>query len=415
MVTPSQTTANSLTRRNPNILTNILNISNSQIQYPRINAQNPGVEPSMNQGFAAAQNRFAFKLFAEINRGQNNTFISPLSVAIALGMVYNGASGPTQQAMANALELQSFDLATVNQSNQQILANLLAADPQVQLDIANSLWVRRGTNFQANFLASNQQFYRAAITESDFDNPATVELINSWVSQNTKGKITQIIDSISPEEILFLINAIYFKGNWARQFNPTQTTNQPFYLANGSQKNHPLMQQSSEFRYLETDQFQAISLPYGRGRFSMYVFLPKPSSNLASFSQQLNSENWQQWRRQFNVRPGTISLPKFKLEYEADLIKSLGNLGMGVAFTRRADFAAMTDQPVAISQVKHKTVLEVNEEGTEAAAVTSIGVRTTSLEPSRPPFEMKVDRPFFMVIQEEGTGSILFMGNIYNP
>lgn len=372
---------------------------------------------SVDPKLVAANVRFGFKLFSETlkREGNKNVFVSPSSVAIALAMVYNGAAGETQQAMAKAMELQGMSLSELNQANAELIKLLENPDPKVQLAIANSLWARQGIPFNPDFLQRNQQFYQAKMTELNFQDPGAVTTINNWVSQNTRNKITEIVDRLSPDDVMMLINAIYFKGNWSKQFDPATTKQEPFFLGNGRQKSHPLMTQTGEYRYLENDQFQAVSLPYGDSqRMSMYLFLPRPNSSLSTFLQTLTADNWEQWMRQFRNQEGSIKIPRFKLEYETELIPVLSALGMENAFTDRANFAGLSSVPVQIDQVKHKTFVEVNEEGTEAAAVTAIGIRATSIMPTER-FDMVVNRPFFCAIRDNHTGTVLFMGAIAEP
>jgi len=373
---------------------------------------------SMNEKLVQANTNFGFKLFSQIfaKDSNKNIFVSPSSVAIALQMTYNGAAADTQQAMAQTLQLQGMSLAEINQSQLALTQSLTKIDPKVQLDIANSLWLKQGFPFKSAFLQTTEKYYQAKITNLDFNNPNSVNIINNWVSQNTNSKIPTIIDSIEPSAVLFLINAIYFKGNWQKEFSKSATKEQPFTLLNGTRKQHPLMSQKGKYRYYETNEFQAINLPYGSGRLSMYVFLPKTNVKLADFYNKLTAQNWQQWMKQFSLKDGEIILPKFKLEYNLTLNEALKALGMEVAFQDRANFSNMTSQEVQIDEVKHKTFVEVNEEGTEAAAVTSVGIRATSALPiEEPPFKMLVDRPFFCAIRDNQTGTILFMGSIVDP
>ncbi len=365
----------------------------------------------------AANTRFGFNLFAQTVQQEpdSNVLISPSSVAIALAMAYNGANGETQQAMANALELQDISLEELNQANAALKRSLETADPAVKLAIANSLWVREDVSFSPEFLQRNRDFYEAEVESLAFSNPSAPQRINAWVDQQTEGKIPEIIDSINPDDILFLINAIYFKGTWSQAFNPNATVDRPFQLVDGSQKQHPMMVQRQTYRYLETAQFQAVSLPYGDGRLSMYVFLPNQNSDLGAFYNQLTAENWDEWMRQFNTQPGSLQLPRFKVEYSATLNNVLSELGMNTAFEpTRADFSGISAASTYISRVQHKTFMEVNEEGTEAAAVTSIAMVAMSA-PSEQPFQMVVDRPFFYAIRDNQTATILFMGSMVNP
>lgn len=391
----------------------------SVVAQPRpLNQQdspNQQVTPAV-EAVVAANTEFGFKLFSEIRKQDSNTniFISPASVAIALEMLYNGAGGGTQQAMANTLELQGLSLPAINSANASLLNALANPDTNVQLAIANSLWAKQEYPIRPDFLQRNQNFYKAQITNLDFNSADATNTINAWVRQRTNGRIEQIVNQINPEDVLFLINAIYFKGKWSNEFEPSQTTNEPFYLANGAAKQHPLMSQSGRYRYYENEQFQAVSLPYGtNGRLSLYVFLPNQNSNLTNFYQQLSAVNWEKWLAQFNQREGSIRLPRFQMEHDLTLNDTLKALGMGVAFTNNANFSGVGDG-LALSEVKHKTFVEVNEEGTEAAAVTSGRVMAVSA-PIAEPFEMIVNRPFFCAIRDNQTGTILFMGSIVEP
>ena len=393
-----------------------INANSPKPGEPRLTAQSPN--PPVNSQFVDANTKFGFKLFSEILKqdSKKNVFVSPTSVAIALSMTYNGADGETQQAMAKALELQGVSLQDINQGNDTLKATLENADPAVQLSIANSLWAKQGIGFKPDFLQRNQQFYGAKVTELDFGKPDAPKIINNWVKENTRGKIDQIVQQIQPDDVLFLINAIYFKGKWTKEFDKSQTTERPFYLSDGTQKQHPMMSQSGRYRYYENDSFQAVTLPYGTERLSLYVFLPRENTSLDAFQQQLAVENWQQWMNQFQLRRGSIQLPRFKFEYDIQLNTALKSLGMEAAFDgSRANFSNMTSASVKIDEVKHKTFVEVNEEGTEAAAATSVRATLTSARMPEEPFQMVVDRPFFCAIRDNQTGTVLFMGSIREP
>ncbi|MEH1851064.1 MAG: serpin family protein [Nostoc sp.] len=366
-----------------------------------------------------SSNKFGFKLFSEVlknDQGGNNIFISPSSVAIALAMTYNGASGSTQQAMAKTLELQGMNLPEINSSYAAALKQLLDnPDAKVQLKIANSLWANQDVSFAPDFLKRTEDFYQAKVSNLNFKDAAASSIINNWVKENTNGKINKIVETIEPNQVLFLINAIYFKGNWSNEFDKKETAQYPFYITSGRRKQHPMMSQKGDYKYYESEQFQAVSLPYGKdGKFSFYIFLPKQNSNLKTFYENLNVENWEKWMTQFNKQKGFIRLPSFKTDYEVTLNDALKSLGMGEAFSNKANFSGM-GKNFAISQVKHKTFVEVNEEGTEAAAATSVGMVATSLRQEPEPFRMIVDRPFFSAIRDNQTGSLLFMGSIIDP
>jgi len=368
---------------------------------------------------ASANTRFGFKLFDHLAKQDagKNIFVSPAGVAFTLAMIYNGASGETQQGMATALELQGMNLPEINQAHAALRTMLASADPKVQLNIANSLWARKGLVFRPEFMKRNQEFYAAEISDLDFAAPNAPQTINNWVNQKTNGKINKIVDRIPSDAVLYLLNAIYFKGNWATPFDKTETKDGQFTLLSGAKEKLPLMSQNGRFRYFENEKFQAISLPYGAGRMSMYVFLPAKNSNPKAFQAELNAANFESWVSQLRSTEGNIVLPRFKLEYEITLNNTLKALGMAAAFDpERADFSAMYTRSslanVFIGEVKHKTFVEVNEEGTEAAAVTSGGMHLTSFAP---PFNMTVDRPFFCAIRDNQAGTILFVGAIVDP
>jgi serine protease inhibitor len=376
-----------------------------------------------NLGIVKANNRFGFKIFSELFQQQpnQNITISPTSLAIALAMTYNGASGETQQAMSKTLELQGISLEEVNQANAALKNSWINLDTEVQLSIANSLWVKQGMSFNLDFLQRVRDAYAAKIDTLDFKDPGVPSLINDWVRQNTNGKIDGIIDTVDPDSSVLILNAIYFKGKWKIPFPKDQSQDLPFYLLNGTQKQHPMMSsREDDYPYYENDLFQAVSLPYGNGRLSMYIFLPKSGISLEDFHRQLNSETWEQWMTHFKLKEGVIQLPRFKLDYEISLNDSLKTLGMGVAFDKNlADFSGMIGADVepsnsqfSIDQVKQKTFIEVNEEGTEAAAVTGV---MTLYSLNLDTFYMVVDRPFFFAIRDNQTGTILFMGSIVEP
>lgn len=375
--------------------------------------------PTVDSQLIAAHNQFGFKLFSQLvqNEGDQNLMMSPTSVAIALAMTYNGASGETQQQMAAVLELQGMSLEELNQANAALETLLENADPKVQLAIANSLWANQQVEFKSDFIQRTQQFYKAEIASLDFANPAVVNTINEWVNRNTEGKIPTILDEVRPEDVMFLINAVYFKGQWQEEFDPAETSDRPFTLLDGSTKTHPLMSQTGNYLYQENDQFQSVVLPYGDGRLSMVILLPQPDVSLPQFYQEfLSAPNWDTAMTGLTRRDGTIQLPRFKYEYATRLNAPLQALGMERAFNPgMADFSNLTEQPSYINEVRHKTFVEVNEEGTEAAAVTSVGVRATSVQLPTEPFIMTVDRPFFFAIRDTESGAILFMGSVVNP
>ncbi|MGB3654603.1 MAG: serpin family protein [Rivularia sp. (in: cyanobacteria)] len=399
-------------------LSNGNNSALAESQVPQSELPVSDKAASMDPKFVSANTKFGFNLFSKllIQDNNKNIFFSPSSIALALAMTYNGASGNTQSAMAKTLELQGMNLQQINSSYAKLKASLENPDSQVTLNIANSLWADKNASLKPDFIQNNQDFYQAKVTSLDFADTGAASIINNWVKENTQGKIDKIVEKIDPDRVLFLLNAIYFKGSWTKEFEPEKTAQLPFYLASGEEKQHPMMSQSGEYKYYETEQFQAVSLPYGEnGRVSFYVFLPKENSNLKSFHENLNAANWEKWMSGFARQDGFVRLPRFKMDYEATLNNSLSALGMEEAFSDNANFSEMGNN-LKISEVKHKTFVEVNEEGTEAAATTSVGIEVTSAKiPSQQPFQMIVNRPFFCAIRDNQTQSILFMGSIVEP
>ncbi|HKQ92475.1 MAG TPA: serpin family protein [Blastocatellia bacterium] len=379
----------------------------------------PSNSANMKSNLAAASNAFGFDLFQQLRRQDANksVFFSPLSVTVALAMTYNGAAGETKNAMARALKIEGMSRGELNHASHDMLKDLKGSDPKIELAIANSLWARSGVRFNESFLADNRAFYSAEISTLDFSSPQAAATINRWVSDNTKGKISKIIDTIDPQKVMFLINAVYFKGQWQKRFEKTLTKEQPFYLPGGQKKPMPMMAQSGNYLYHRGDKFQAVSLPYGEGGVSLYLFLPDKGSSLDEFLKGLSFQKWEGWINNFNDTPGDVKLPRFKLDYEETLNDSLKAVGMGVAFNpREADFSGIRpERDLYISEVKHKAVVEVNEEGTEAAAATSVGVSITSARQPRERFSFVADRPFLMAIRDSKTGAILFMGAVMEP
>ena len=361
------------------------------------------------------QTPFGFDLFAELTDKEpgENVFISPLSVAMALAMTYNGAAGETREAMALTLRLGELELGEVNGANAALLQMLDGLNPDIEINIANSLWARQGVDFSADFLGRNREFYRAQVTSLDFQDPGALDTINGWVDDSTNGKIDSILERINPNHVLFLIDAIYFNGTWLFPFKEANTTERTFHLDDGSDKQLPMMSRSGRFQYLKGEAFQALKLPYQKPQVGMYVFLPDPDSDLDEFLENLSAESWGTWLQQFEESQGDVMLPRFKLEYGAKLNDPLTALGMGVAFSHgAADFSAMGPRGLFIDFVFHKAVVEVNEVGTEAAAATLVAIAVSKAEFK---FDFIVDRPFFFALRDDRTETVLFMGAVYDP
>ena len=366
----------------------------------------------------AAVNEFGFDLFHQLlqQNQQQNVFVSPVSIATALVMPYNGAAGETRQAMARTLKIQDIELQVVNEQTTNLLSTLKTADKDVQLSIANSLWSHQGMDFTPDFLARNRQYFSANIATLDFASPGAPAAINRWVDSTTQGKIKQIVERLDARDVLLLINALYFKGLWQDKFDKANTKDELFYLLDGNTKQVPMMSRSNRYAYLRGEHWQAVNVPYGNGSLGLYLFLPDHELRWSDFLKSMSYQNWEQWITQFRPTQGDIKLPRFKLEYDKELNDALKALGMDVAFTSgRADFTAMrVERDLFISQVKHKTFIEVSEEGTTAAAATSVMMSRTAATPAEK-FTFVADHPFFAAISDTQTGAVLFIGVIAEP
>jgi len=361
-------------------------------------------------------NQFGLDLFKEIasqEHGDTNVMISPLSATLALAMTYNGAAGTTKTAFENTFHLNGLTASEINQSMYDLCNALTGADPQVTFDLANSIWFKKGFPVEQDFLTTNQKYYDAEVDSLNFSDSNSVNIINNWVNKNTNGKIPSIVNQINPTDVMFLINATYFKGNWTSKFDPAKTKNEAFTLQNGTVKQVPTMSQETEMGYLSNDLFTAVELPYGRGNFSMILFLPNPNKTLADVENAMNQTNWQHWTDSLNNETKMfVYLPKFKFEFSQIMNNDLANLGLGIAFTDSANFSNINPTaPLLITQVKQKTYINVDEEGTEAAAATSVTVGLTSVFTNSVSF----NRPFLFAIKEKYTNAILFIGCVMDP
>jgi serine protease inhibitor len=367
------------------------------------------------QRVVGAANDFSFALFRRLSAASqrdSNVFVSPLSASMALGMAMNGAAGTTYDEMRATLGFGASATETeIGESYKSLIALLRGLDPEVDFRIANSIWYRTGFPADPAFLDRTRNWFDARATALDFASPSAVPTINDWVSTSTVGKIPTILDRIENDQVMFLINAIYFKGTWRTRFDPSRTITATFHAIGGDQS-AKLMRRDGTMRWLETADFEAVDLPYGNAAYAMTVVLPAAGKSVDDVAATLQSSAWTEWMGQFRDTDVDLQLPRFKLEWERKLIPDLESLGMRAAFVDgRADFSRMSTlgTQLFISLVKQKTYVDVNEEGTEAAAVTNVGISLTSL-PVRRPFT--VDRPFVFVLRERLSGTILFMGKI---
>jgi serine protease inhibitor len=364
---------------------------------------------------AEAFSEFGFRLLAETVRREpsRNVILSPVSVAFALMMLYNGAGGKTREAIAATLGLQGMSVEDANRSSAALRVDLEAEGSGIELTIASALWANTGLVFAPDFVDRITRLYAATAQSLDFADPATVRVINAWVSQKTHGKIDALLTGadLAPPAECVLTNAVYFKGNWSAPFDPGSTRDRPFTLPDGRRKTVPMMSRTGRYGYLETDGFQAVSLPYGEGRVSMHVYLPAATSSLRAFLDGLGAGPWDDWSSQLQPTRLELALPRASLTCEAEMREPLAALGMGIAFQPEADFAPMGLNGRSIASVKHKTRTEVNEEGTEAAAATAVVMTRSLMEVA----SMVIDRPFFYAIRDNTSGVLLFMGVVLDP
>ena len=365
-----------------------------------------------------ADNDFALKLYRELDRQApaENLFISPLSIALALGMTYNGADGTTFQGMTDALELHNMSIEEVNQAYRDLIDLLFRLDPAVEFHIANSIWYREGMTFEQAFLDANREYFDAEVSALDFASPQAAQTINDWVSDNTAGKIEDIVRApIDANLVMFLINAVYFKGNWTSQFDKSLTRDAPFTLADGTQKQVETMfhEEEADVRRYSDDLVDVVDLAYGGDAFSMTILVPRIGVPLDDVVASLDGQRWGALTSGLIDGATVVGMPKFTLEYEIELNDVLTALGMGDAFIGGvANFSNLRRQnDLYISAVTHKTFIEVDEEGSEAAAATVVAIGETSAGPA--PF--LVNRPFLFVIRERFSGTILFMGKVLDP
>ena len=380
--------------------------------------QSPGrPTPSLDaaeQQISSSGNEFSFALFQQLAKREagKNVFVSPLSASMSLGMAMNGAAGPTFDAMRTALRLGTGDMGQIDAGYRGLVDLLRGLDPTTTFQIANSIWYRNSVSFRQSFLDTTKKYFDAQVQGLNFaDATGSLATINAWVSANTGGKIPKILDEITPDEVMFLINAIYFKGTWQMKFDPALTTPDRFVAADGTIQTVPFMNRREHLKPMflfgaTQQQVSIVELPYGNGDFAMDIILPPPNASVDSTAAALTSSAWDALIASLKEVDYALAMPKFTLSYERTLTDDLSALGMGVAFTDQANFSGMSAVGLKLEFVKQKTFVDVNEAGTEAGASTVTGVVPTSLT------EVRVNRPFIFVIRERQTGTIVFMGKL---
>ena len=379
-----------------------------------------GANAADMEKLSSGNNAFAFALAKELAKEKpgENIFISSYSISTALQMVRAGAAGETKAEMDRVLGVGGASGNELAQAYKELDAAIRAGASNAVLNVANAIWFAPNVELKPDFSSLNKQYYGAKLSALDFTDPRSSGVVNRWVDDATHGKIKQMIEGpMSGMTGAFLCNAIYFKGTWDKQFNPRETQDRQFHLAYGQQKAIPMMRQKRDFEYNETDTFQAVRLAYAGSRLGMYVFLPATNSTPQKLVEDFSAAGWEKGVvAKFAKREGTLQMPRFKMEYKAELKQPLMALGMQRAFRAgAADFSGMTSTPLYVDAVKHKSFVEVNEEGTEAAAATGVTMKMTAVAPGPRPFQMIVDRPYVFVIEDQPSHTILFLGEVMEP
>ncbi len=366
-----------------------------------------------------ADNAFGFELFKNIrNTGsEENLLISPFSVSVALAMTYNGANGETKSEMEEVMQLNGLTPEQINSSYQKLISEMQSLDKEVVFKIANAIYYDNRFSVKPGFLSVTREVYDAEINGLDFSSPSAVKTINNWVEENTNGKINEIIRELKPLDRLLLLNAIYFYGTWSKDFDKNGTQNREFIKADGTTISVPMMNKLDSLPFFSEDIFKAIKLPYGSGRYNMVVLLPHNEKSTQDIINNLSAENWKAWMKKFKPTERVdVTMPRFKFAFETSLKDVLSEMGMLNAFApEAADFSGISEEQLFISEVKHKTYINVNETGTEAAAVTSVGFAATSFREEPPTVPFFVNKPFLFAITENKTGVVLFLGEVQHP
>lgn len=360
---------------------------------------------------------FAYDLYGQLRGKSGNVFLSPLSIQTALAMTSVGARGQTLAEMIKVLQLPDAGAAYAGMG--ELLKSLESAPgAKYELAIANALWGQQDLPFHKEFLAETEKHFGATLHKVDFKQAeAARTTINRWVEQHTKDKIKDLIPdgSIDASTKLVLTNAVYFKGKWSEPFQKSQTTDQPFKLANGSTVTAPLMRQGGNFRYLGDEGLQIVDLPYAGDKFSMTILLPSDPDGLPAIEKRLSTNQMREWTEKLHHMDGDVYLPRFKTSDRFELAKTLATMGMGLAFSDAADFSGMCADPLKIAFVVHKAYVDTNEEGSEAAAATGVGMKLAAAPIPQNRFNFRADHPFLFIIRDSERGTPLFIGRISDP
>ena len=406
------------------ILTALLFVANVSCQQQETNPnENKLIQlDEKSAQLIEADNAFGLEIFREIREesDKENIMISPLSISVALAMAYNGADGDTKTEMESALKLNGLTPEQINSSYKMLIAALQSLDEDVVFELANAIFYANGFEVKSPFISTNQDYYDAKVESLDFSSSSSVLHINDWVAEKTHDKIEKIVESLSPDDRMVLLNAIYFNGIWSVKFDEDGTKMHNFKKKSGANIEVPMMNKEDELEYSSNSLFSAVKLPYGTGQYNMMVLLPGNDKNSADIIDELSADNWNEWMESFETEEHVVvKMPRFKFAFELQLNGVLKKMGMQKAFvSSQSDFTKITDdKKLYISSVVHKSFIDVNENGTEAAAVTSVTFSTTSIGPGDQiqKIYFTVDKPFVFAITEKDTDAILFIGEVQNP
>jgi len=365
-----------------------------------------------------ADNRFSFNMFKQVSAlNGSNTFFSPLSLNMALGMLYNGTTGETREEMAEILGMAGLTDVEINEYYQKMSQALLKIDPLTEISIANSIWYRHTWTIKQPFIDINKKYFDAEVRALDFSKPNAADIINKWCADKTKNRIEEIVKSPIPDVVMmYLINALYFKSKWQFEFEKKNTQKDDFTKAYGNKIRINMMEQTAALPYYADQHLQCVEMPYGNQAFSMVAILPADDKTIEELVEYLDNENWQNIVENLHEQNVWLKLPRFKIECEIELNDPVKNVGMQRIFYPLGELINIADADLYVSDIKQKTFVEVNEEGTEAAAVTVIEVEYTSFGGgSVPPIPFFANRPFLYLIKERSTGAILFIGRMDEP
>lgn len=356
-------------------------------------------------------NEFAWKFFKEVSKGeQQDVFVSPLSVTYALGMLSNGAVGDTQKEILEGLEFRSGKVEDINSLCHQLMIESPKLDKSTKVSMANAVVANKNKPLQPDFKNVVEKQYQALVTNQDFSSPATLSFINQWASDHTQGMVPKILERINPDGVSYLLNALYFKGIWYRQFDKKHTKKEAFTKADGTKSQVQMMHQKERFFAAENDNYQTVVLPYGNGSYEMVVLLPREGKELSSLLQTMDAKKWKDNLKNTYSSKVDLKLPRFTSAYNRELNDVLKLLGMNAMFdSSKANLTKMSAVSSFVSMVLQKAKIEVDEEGSKAAAVTVVDTAPTAVAPSKP-ILFHANRPFMYAIVEHSTGTIFFMG-----